>query len=129
MRKTGGQVVWIKNTFTQESLASWSVMHAMCTKERLEKRIAAMIEGSKGHQLWADLDVQEDDLILQKTRFSAFHPGLERARDGAAPARCIDTSGGDRYGDQHLLRIDGARDAMMRNFKTIMVTDANAGRQ
>src|SRR5258708_27677322 len=75
LRKTGGLVVWIKNTFTQESLASWSVMHSMCTKERLEKRIAAMTEGPKGHARWAALDVQEEDLIIQKTRFSAFIQG------------------------------------------------------
>jgi ureidoacrylate peracid hydrolase len=124
LRRTGGLVVWIKNTFTQESLASWSVMHSMCTKDRLEKRMAAMTEGSKGHQLWAGLDVQEDDLILQKTRFSAFIQGSSEL-ENALRLRGIDT-----------VVITGtvtntccestARDAMMRNFKTIMVSDANA---
>ena len=124
LRKTGGLVVWIKNTFTQESLASWSVMHSMCTKERLEKRIAAMTEGSKGHALWAALDVQEEDLIIQKTRFSAFIQGSSDL-ETALKLRGIDT-----------VVVTGtvtntccestARDAMMRNFKTIMVSDANA---
>jgi len=125
LRRTGGLVVWIKNTFTQESLQSWSVMHAMCTKERLQKRIEAMTEGSKGHQLWAGLAVQEDDLVIQKTRFSAFIQGSSDL-EAALKFRGIDT-----------VVVTGtvtntccestARDAMMRNFKTIMVSDANAG--
>ena len=124
LRKTGGLIVWIKNTFTQESLASWSVMHSMCTKERLQKRMEAMTEGSKGHQLWAGLDVQEEDLIIQKTRFSAVIQGSSDL-ETALRLRGIDT-----------VAITGtvtntccestARDAMMRNFKTIMVSDANA---
>jgi ureidoacrylate peracid hydrolase len=124
LRRTGGQVVWIKNTFTQESLVSWSVMHAMCTADRLQKRMESMTEGAKGHQLWAGLDVQEEDLILQKTRFSAFIQGssdletvlIEHGIDtviitGTVTNTCCEST---------------ARDAMMRNFKTIMVSDANA---
>ena len=124
LRKTGGLVVWIKNTFTRESLQSWSVMHSMCSEERLAKRIESMTEGSKGHQLWAGLDVQEDDLVIQKTRFSAFIQGSSDL-EAALKFRGIDT-----------VVITGtvtntccestARDAMMRNFKTIMVSDANA---
>src|SRR6185312_9529294 len=74
--------------------------------------------------LWAGLDVQEEDLIIQKTRFSAFIQGSSDL-ETALRLRGIDT-----------VAITGtvtntccestARDAMMRNFKTIMVSDANA---
>jgi len=92
--------------------------------ERTEKRIESMTPSSKGHALWPELQTRPGDLFVQKTRFSAFIQGssdLEaqlRARGietvivtGTVTNICCEST---------------ARDAMMRNFRTIMVTDANA---
>jgi len=124
VRETGGTVVWIKTTFTPEVLKSWSVYYEMASPESGAKRIAALTADSKGHELWSTLDVRSDDLIVEKKRFSAFIQGSSNLAEELR-SRGIDT-----------ILITGtvtnvccestARDAMMLNFRTIMVTDGNA---
>lgn len=125
VRETGGTVVWIKNTFTDETLSSWSHLHEFLSlPARTAKRIAAMSEGTEGHELWAELVTAPEDLTVKKLRFSAFIQGSSDL-EAQLRARGIDT-----------VLITGtvtnvccestARDAMMLNFKTLMVSDANA---
>jgi len=124
VRLTGGAVVWIQTVATPEVMQSWSVHVEMNGPERTAQRFASLGPDTKGHELWAGLDVKAQDLIIQKTRFSAFIQGASNL-EAVLRARGIDT-----------VIIAGtvtnvccestARDAMMRNFKTIMVTDANA---
>jgi ureidoacrylate peracid hydrolase len=74
--------------------------------------------------LWADLDTRPGDLTVQKTRFSAFIQGSSNL-EATLRTRGIDTvivSGTVT----NVCCESTARDAMMRNFRTIMVTDANA---
>jgi ureidoacrylate peracid hydrolase len=124
VRSTGGTVVWIQNAVTPETLDSWSVRVDMDGPERTEKRIESMTPGSKGYALWAGLQTRPDDLFVQKTRFSAFIQGSSDL-EGQLRARGIDTvvvTGTVT----NICCESTARDAMMRNFRTIMVTDANA---
>lgn len=124
MRASGGAVVWIKNTFDETCLTEWSVMQDMSTPQGRAKRAAAMSENTKGHELWPTLDVRPEDAIVKKYRFSAFLPGASELPD-ILRARGIDT-----------VLITGtvtnvccessARDAMMSNFRVVMVSDANA---
>jgi len=124
VRATGGTVVWIKTTFKDDALKNWSTYFEMVTPQQGAKRIAALTDGSRGHELWAALDVRPDDLIVEKNRFSAFIQGSSNLAE-VLRKRGIDT-----------VLITGtvtnvccestARDAMMLNFKTIMVTDGNA---
>lgn len=124
IRSTGGAVVWIKTTFRDDALQNWSTYFEMVTPQQGAKRIAALTADSKGHELWAGLDVRGDDLIVEKNRFSAFIQGSSNLAE-ILRQRGLDT-----------LLITGtvtnvccestARDAMMLNFKTIMVTDGNA---
>ena len=124
VRATGGTVVWIKTTFTPDVLASWSTYFEIASPEQGKKRIAALTADSKGHELWSSLDVKPADLIVEKNRFSAFIQGSsslaeilrERAIDtvlitGTVTNVCCEST---------------ARDAMMLNFRTIMVSDGNA---
>ena len=124
VRATGGGVFWIKNTYDARTAIEWSHMDAMVTPEARRRRSEAMSEGSKGHDLWPELDVRPEDEIVRKYRFSAFLPGTSelpyrlRARGfdtvlitGTVTNVCCESS---------------ARDAMMSNFKTIMITDGNA---
>ena len=124
VRQSGGGVFWIKNTHDERCLAEWSVMHDISTPAAKEKRIAAMSEDTFGHELWPDLDVHPEDEIVKKYRFSAFLPGAselpqrlrERSFDtvlitGTVTNVCCESS---------------ARDAMMTNFRTVMVSDGNA---
>jgi ureidoacrylate peracid hydrolase len=124
VRETGGTVVWIKTTFTEDALRSWSTYFDMVTPQHGAKRVQALTAGSEGHQLWAALDVRTEDLIVEKNRFSAFIQGSSNLAE-ILRRRGIDT-----------ILVTGtvtnvccestARDAMMLNFKTIMVTDGNA---
>lgn len=124
VRKTGGMVVWIQTAATSETLQSWSVNVEMNGPERTAQRFASLGPGTKGYELWAELDAKPDDFFVQKTRFSAFIQGSSNL-EAVLRARGVDT-----------VIITGtvtnvccestARDAMMRNFRTIMVTDANA---
>jgi ureidoacrylate peracid hydrolase len=124
VRAAGGGVFWVMNTFDERSAYEWSHAHAMLTPAYRDRRVAAMSEGTKGQALWPELDVRPEDEIVRKYRFSAFMPGTcdlpyrLRARrfdtvliTGTVTNVCCESS---------------ARDAMMTNFKTVMVSDANA---
>ena len=124
LRETGGAVVWIKTTYTPETLKDWSSYYELSGPEQGAKRAQALAAGSKGHELWAELDAREGDLTVEKKRFSAFIQGSsnlaevlrERGIDtvlitGTVTGVCCEST---------------ARDAMMCNFKTIMITDGNA---
>jgi len=124
VRATGGTVFWIKTTFTPQALRDWSTYFEMTSPARVAKRIEALTADSRGHALWSGLDVRPQDPIVEKNRFSAFIQGSsdlavalrERGLDtvlvtGTVTNVCCEST---------------ARDAMMLNFKTIMVTDANA---
>jgi ureidoacrylate peracid hydrolase len=124
VRESAGGVFWIQMTHDALCLDEWSVAHEMASPEMREKRIAALSEGTLGHQLWPDLDVRPEDEILNKYRYSAFMPGTSelpgrlRARGfntvlitGTVTNVCCESS---------------ARDANMTNFRTIMVSDGNA---
>jgi ureidoacrylate peracid hydrolase len=123
LRDGGGTIVWIKNTVSPETMAAWPSYSRLAAPERQQIRAESMRRGSIGHALWADLDVRAADLVLEKIRFSAFIAGSsdiephlrDRGVDtvivtGAATNVCCEST---------------ARDAMMRNFNTIMVSDAN----
>src|SRR5215510_8335229 len=124
VRETDGTVVWIKTTFTNDALRDWSTYFEMVTPQHGAKRVEALTAGSRGHQLWADLDVRPEDVIVEKNRFSAFIQGSSDLAE-ILRQRGVDT-----------ILVTGtvtnvccestARDAMMLNFKTTMVTDGNA---
>src|SRR5712691_10899692 len=124
VRTTGGTVVWIKTTFKEDALKNWSTYFEMVTPQQGAKRIEALTADSRGHELWSALDVRADDLIVEKNRFSAFIQGSSNLAE-VLRGRGLDT-----------ILVTGtvtnvccestARDAMMLNFKTIMVTDGNA---
>jgi len=124
VREAGGTVVWVVTTYTKEADTEWSSYYGLATPTYGAKRSAALTKGSKGHQIWPSLEVQPDDPIVEKKRFSAFIQGSSEL-DKVLSERGIDT-----------LLITGtvtgvccestARDAMMLNYKVVMVTDGNA---
>jgi ureidoacrylate peracid hydrolase len=124
VRDTGGGVFWIKMTHDEQCFRDWSVAYELPTPEYRDRRIAALSEGTLGHELWPELDVRPTDEIVKKYRYSAFLPGTSdlaerlRARGfatvlitGTVTNVCCESS---------------ARDANMMNFRTIMVSDGNA---
>ena len=124
LRTAGGQVVWIQNTFDSRCEVEWSVMQDMVTPEARARRAAAMSDGTEGQKLWPGLDVQPVDQVVKKYRYSAFIQGSSALPDllraagidtvlitGTVTNVCCESS---------------ARDAMMLNFRTVMVSDGCA---
>lgn len=124
LREAGGGVFWVQMTHDARCLAEWSVAHDILTPAQQEKRVAALSEGTVGHELWPALDVRAEDETVYKYRYSGFLPGTSDLADRLR-ARGFDT-----------VLITGtvtnvccessARDASMLNFRTVMVSDGNA---
>jgi ureidoacrylate peracid hydrolase len=124
MRERGGRVIWVQNT-TTNTREAWSVRHELLSPEKAEIRLAAMELDAEGHLIWPTLDVRPEDTRLVKRFYSAF---IQGSSDLAAYLR--------NEGIEYVL-IAGtytnvccqasAQDAMMLNFRTIMVSDCNAG--
>jgi ureidoacrylate peracid hydrolase len=121
LRSLGGHVVWIR-TLANEN---WAVYDQwLATPERLARRRSSLKADAAPYELWPDLIVDPKDAQITKNRFSAFIqeasdlPRYLRSRNidsvlisGTVTQVCCESS---------------ARDAMMLNFKTVMVPDALA---
>jgi ureidoacrylate peracid hydrolase len=124
LRSRGGHVVWIRNG-TAGTRQSWSTFHeCLMTPERQQRRYNEMSIDGDGFQFWHALDVRPEDGKLEKKRFSAFIQGSSPVQDYLL-ARSIDTVliAGTAT---NVCCESTARDAMMLNFKTVMVSDALA---
>jgi len=124
LRRCGGLVVWVRNG-THDTRESWSNYHKFLhTPERYERRYAAMEVDGDGYEYWHLNDIRPEDAQVTKKRYSAFIQGssnIERLlRDrgidtllitGTATNVCCEST---------------ARDAMMLNFKVVMVSDGTA---
>ena len=123
-RAAGGVVAWTRSTFPEDWTArSYERFGAPEWRDRI---IADTIPGSHGHLIAEEMDVGADDIVVGKTRPSAFiqgSSGLEaelrdRGRDtliitGTLTNACCESS---------------ARDAAALGFLNIMVSDAMATR-
>jgi len=124
LRRRGGHVVWIRNG-TTDTRDSWSNYHGyLQTPERAQRRYSAMEIDADGYEYWHLNDIRPEDAQITKKRYSAFIAGssdIERhLRDrgidtvlitGTATNVCCEST---------------ARDAMMLNFKVVMISDGLA---
>jgi len=126
LRSRGGHVVWIRNG-TAGTRQSWSTFHeCLMTPERQQRRYKDMDTDGDGFEFWHALDIRPEDGKIEKKRFSAFIQGSSPLLD-YLHGRNIDTVliGGTAT---NVCCESTARDAMMLNFKTVMVSDALAAR-
>jgi ureidoacrylate peracid hydrolase len=125
VRSSGGLVVWVQMTIKDE--ADWPVfLSALVDKENSTRILAELRPGSEGHKLWPECAVEPSDIVVPKNRFSAFLPSAA-ALGGMLKSRGIDTVliGGTLT---NVCSEASARDAAMQDFKTTIVSDANAAR-
>jgi len=124
VRDTGGIVVWIQTACTPGDKITWSNAHNIVTHERAEKRFAALARGSDGYALSPLMDARPDDIYVEKHRFSAFIQGSSDL-DAILREHGVDTVliGGTVT---NVCCESTARDAMMLNYKVVMVSDCNA---
>jgi ureidoacrylate peracid hydrolase len=124
MRTVGGQVVWVQTTATG-ALQRWSNHHKfMLTPERVAKRLASLDEGAEGFKLFPGLEPLSSDLRVKKIKYSAFIAGSSDI-DAQLKSRGIDTvliTGTAT----NVCCESSARDAMMLDYRVIMLSDANA---
>ena len=112
---------------SEEVIAGWDVFADFVARDGfLGPWVASLTKGNIGMEFWHELDIRPTDEIVTKTRYSALIQGssdLEahlRRRDigmviiaGVATNTCCEAT---------------ARDANMLNFRTVVVSDANAAR-
>jgi ureidoacrylate peracid hydrolase len=124
MRAAGGAVVWVQ-TDSAEALTRWGNHHKyMLTPERVEKRLAGLDSKAEGFALFSDLEPMAGDLRVRKVTYSAFMPGSSDI-DAQLKSRGIDTVliAGTAT---NVCCESTARDAMLRDYRAIMLSDANA---
>ena len=126
-RARGAAVAWVKMTAGEGGRSLWPVYHEyFFTAENAARHRDNLTEGTDGHRLHPNLDVSDADIVASKNRFSAFLPGHSELPEkldargirnvvitGMLTNMCCETS---------------ARDAMMLDYRVIMVSDANAAR-
>jgi ureidoacrylate peracid hydrolase len=127
LRALGGRVVWVGMTAGEGGKSLWPVYHDyFFTREKGDNHRDQLSPGHDGHKFHKDLEIQPGDDIVYKSRFSPFIAGasnieeLLRAKNidslivaGTATNMCCESA---------------ARDAMMRDYKVVMVSDANGAR-
>ena len=125
VRRAGGLVVFIQNTFDEIAVRTWPVFfNHFCSPARRVRMIEAFTPGSEGHALWPGLDVRPEDLKVRKRRFGAFAPGASDLH-AILQDRGIDTLIVTGTASQVCCE-STARDAMMLNYKVFFVADGNA---
>jgi ureidoacrylate peracid hydrolase len=125
LRAAGGLVVYVKNTFDDVAINTWSTyFQHFCTPARRARMIEAFSPGAFGHALWPGLDVLPQDLLVPKRRFGAFAPGASELHN-LLQARGIDTLVVTGTATQVCCE-STARDAMMLNYKVFFISDGNA---
>jgi ureidoacrylate peracid hydrolase len=124
MRTAGGSVWWVRAIYGDDAPRTWSAYMEFLSPEFLGDMLGALTEGEEGAELWSGLDVQPGDAHVIKRRFSALIQGSsdlgERLQaagidtviiTGTATNICCEST---------------ARDAFMLNYRTMVVSDANA---
>jgi ureidoacrylate peracid hydrolase len=124
IRTAGGQVVWVQTTATG-ALEHWGNHHKYrLTPEQRAKRLASLDEGAEGFKLFPALEPLSVDLRVKKIKYSAFIAGSSDI-DAQLKKRGVETVliAGTAT---NVCCESSARDAMMLDYRVIMLSDANA---
>lgn len=127
LREAGGTVIWIRTTLSPSGRGAWShYIDNFCPPGTGSERRAELSPGHPSHEFWPGLEIANADLVVEKDRFSALAAGASDLQ-----ARLVER-------DIDTLLVAGtltnvccestARDAMMLDFRVLMVEDANAAR-
>lgn len=124
LRGAGGMVVWLQMEAPALETGDWPVLSDRYLQASARARWEALDRGAAGFELWPDLDVRAKDVNIVKRRYSAFIQGSSTADEilrragvetiliaGVATNVCCEST---------------ARDAMMLDYRVVMVSDACA---
>ena len=127
MRELGGLVMWVGMSAGSDGESRWHVYHDhFFTPEKGANHRDQLSPGHPGHAFHVDLAIAPGDEIVYKSRFSPFIAGASNIQDvlkahgienlivtGTATNMCCESA---------------ARDAMMLDYRVVMVADANGAR-
>ena len=127
IRQTGGRVVWVVSTYGPDEKDRWpTFFDHMMSPEAGDRFRNALSDGAPGHEIYAGLNYRTGEPVVSKNRFGAFigsqgkletllrEHGIDTVLvTGTVTNICCETT---------------AREAAMLSFKTVMVSDGNAGR-
>ena len=124
VREAGGIIIWTQHFNPDHTPETWRSAHERYSPEKGEIRIKSMKPGQWPFEFWPTLDIHEEDYRVVKRRYSALiqgssdmelilkDQGIENILIcGVATNICCDST---------------ARDAMMLNYRTLMVSDGCA---
>ncbi|MCB5425093.1 cysteine hydrolase [Altererythrobacter sp. CC-YST694] len=124
MRTAGGAVIWTRQTVSGEAPLAMAPWQYDPTDERVREAMDALTPGAPSHDLHPEMERFHTDLVLDKYRYSAF----------ACPSGALEAT--LRQRGIEMLVVAGtltnvccestARDAYMRGFKVIFLSDATA---
>ncbi len=127
VRRTGGHVVFVVSTYGPDPADRWPVLFDLIlSSERGQLFRDWLSVGSEGHAIWNGLDHLPEDSVVSKNRFGGFI-GSNGELEALLRGRGVDTV--LVVGTVTTVCCEStAREAVMYNFRTIMIDDGNAGR-
>ena len=120
-------MVWVGMTAGANGESRWRLYHEhFFTPEKGANHRDEFSPENQGHDFHAALDIREGDPIVYKNRFSPFVAGASKLEE-VLRARGIDSLivAGTAT---NMCCESAARDAMMLDYKVVMVSDANGAR-
>lgn len=124
LRNAGGMVVWLQMEAPPLDTGDWSALRGRFSPGSAKARWDSLKDGNSGFELWPRLEVHQSDQRIIKSRYSAFIMGSSHLDDvmkeagvdtlliaGVATNVCCEST---------------ARDAMMLNYRVMMVSDGCA---
>ena len=129
VRDSGGLVVWVVLTVaeTEDGPSLWPIYHDnFFTEAKMQAHKNGLTRGTEGHKIHENLDVRDEDLISEKTRFSALVQGSSDLHNQLQVHSIENVLVGGTL--TNMCCESTARDAMMIGYRAIMVEDCNASR-
>jgi len=127
LRARGGLVTFVGMTAGEGGDSRWRIYHDyFFAPEKGANHRDQLSPGHPGHKFHADLEIQNSDVIIYKSRFSPFIQGASNIEEILRP-RGIDSLIVTGTATNMCCE-SAARDAMMRDYKVVMVADANGAR-
>lgn len=126
VRALGGRVIWVTHANQGAGEGSdWGIFFDNFVADDVRRRtIESLSPGGEGQRIWPELHVTAEDLKIFKNRYSALIPGsssLERLCRSLGIDTLLITGT-----KTNICCESTARDAMMLDFRVVMVSDATA---
>ena len=127
VRESGGLVVWVGMTAGASGTSRWPVYHEnFFTPAKGANHRDQLSPGHPGHAFHSGLAIDAGDPIVYKSRFSPFVAGASEIESVLRPRRIenLIVTGTAT----NMCCESAARDAMMLDYRVVMVADANGAR-